>query len=192
MVPKSIVDDLLSFGKKIIVCGDPNQLDPVGDEPGFLVNGEINTLTQLMRQAETNPIVYLANRVLQDKPIHNGIYGNVLVINDDEIIPQMYGIVDVILCGTNKTRELFNSEIRRLAGFSSILPRVGERVICRRNNWNESIDGIYLTNGTAGYVTDIKHDSFNHISMKMDFMAKYLIKRMKKKNITNLEWTIIL
>ena len=153
MVPRSMVDDLLSFDKKIIVCGDPNQLDPVGDEPGFLVNGEINTLTQLMRQAETNPIVYLANRVLQDKPIHNGIYGNVLVINDDEIIPQMYGIADVILCGTNKTRELFNSEIRRLAGFSSILPRVGERVICRQNNWDKVNDAnITLVNGLAGTV----------------------------------------
>ena len=155
MVPLKMVHDILSFGIKVIVSGDPNQLDPVGDEPGFLVSGKIHTLTQLMRQAETDPIVYLANRVLQNKPIHNGVYGNnVLVINDDDIIPQMYGIADVIICGTNKTRELFNSEIRRIAKFSdSILPRVGERIICRQNNWDLVNDAnITLVNGLAGVV----------------------------------------
>ena len=155
MVPKYMVHDIMSFGTKVIVCGDPNQLDPVGDGPGFLVDGTIHTLTQLMRQAEDNPIVYLANRVLQNKPIHNGLYGDrVLVINDDEVIPQMYGVSDVILCGTNKTREIFNTEIRRLAGFSnSILPRIGERVICRQNNWDKvNSANITLVNGLAGTV----------------------------------------
>ena len=155
MVPLKMVKDILSFGIKVIVSGDPNQLDPVGDEPGFLVSGKIHTLTQLMRQAENDPIVYLANRVLQNKPIHNGVYGkNVLVIDDSDIIPQMYGVADVIICGTNKTRELFNSEIRRLAGFSnSILPRVGERVICRQNNWDMvNAANITLVNGLSGVV----------------------------------------
>lgn len=155
MVPLKMVKDILSFGIKIIVSGDPNQLDPVGDEPGFLVSGHIHVLTQLMRQAESNPIVYLANRVLQNKPIHDGVYGNnVLVINDTDIIPQMYGVADVIICGTNKTRDLFNSEIRRLAGFSnSRLPRIGERIICRQNNWDiVSAEHITLVNGLAGIV----------------------------------------
>ncbi len=155
MVPARMKKDILSFGVKIIVSGDSNQLGPPGDEPAFLVSGKIHRLTQLMRQAETDPIIYLANRVLQNKPIHNGVYGNnVLVIDDTDIIPQMYGIADVIICGTNRTRDLFNSEIRRLAGFSSsILPRVGERIICRHNNWDiVSDEHITLVNGLAGVV----------------------------------------
>jgi len=175
MVPKKMVNDILSFGVKVIACGDPNQLDPVGDEPGFLVSGKIHTLTQLMRQAESDPIVYLANRVLQNKPIHNGIYGNnVLVINDNEIIPQMYGVSDVIICGTNKTRELFNSEIRRLAGFAdSILPRVGERLICRQNNWDKVNDAnITLVNGLAGTVLSQKEalDDRTYKTFTIDFL----------------------
>ena len=155
MVPRYMVHDIMSFGTKVIVCGDSHQLDPVGDEPGFLVSGKIHTLTQLMRQAEDDPIIYLANRVLENKPIHNGVYGNnVLVINDDEVIPQMYGIADVIICGTNKTREIFNNEIRRLAGFAgSPLPRHGERLICRQNNWDKvNSEHITLVNGLAGRV----------------------------------------
>lgn len=174
MVPKYMVKDIISFGIKVIVCGDPNQLDPVGDEPGFLISGKIHTLTQLMRQAENDPIIYLANRVLHNKPIHNGIYGNnVMVINDSDIIPQMYGLADVILCGTNKTRDLFNQEIRRIAGFNkSILPRVGERVICRQNNWDKVNDAnITLVNGLAGVVLNQKEtiDSVSR-TFSIDFL----------------------
>ena len=33
MVPKKMVNDILSFGIKVIVCGDYNQLPPINDEP---------------------------------------------------------------------------------------------------------------------------------------------------------------
>lgn len=173
MVPRYMVHDIMSFGVKVIVCGDPNQLDPVGDEPGFLVDGKVYMLTELMRQAEDNPIVYLANRVLHNKPIHNGIYGNsVLVINDDEILPQMYGVSDVIICGTNKTRELFNQEIRRLAGFSdSVLPKYGERMICRQNNWDlVNSENITLVNGLAGVVMNQPDSLDSSKTFTIDFL----------------------
>ena len=153
MVPNRMVKDILSFGVKVIVAGDTQQLDPIGDDPGFLVSGNIHRLTQLMRQAETDPIVYLAQRAIQGLPIHNGVYGNVLVANDNDFLPQMIGFADVILCATNRTRELFNNQVRYLANYNSPLPRIGERVICRQNNWNEfNGDGFNLVNGLAGTV----------------------------------------
>ena len=63
MVPEYIARDLMSYGVKILVSGDPNQLPPIGGKPAFLTNpNNIHMLTKLMRQAEDDPIVYLANR----------------------------------------------------------------------------------------------------------------------------------
>lgn len=154
MVPKRMIKDILSFGIKVIACGDPNQLPPVGDDPGFLVDGNIHRLNKLMRQAESSPIVYLANRANNELPIHCGLYGNqVLVITDDELIPEMFTeFAQCICCGTNRTREILNNNIRNLFGFTGQLPTIGERVICRQNNWDLQCSGISLCNGLCGTV----------------------------------------
>ena len=113
MVPDYMVKDIMSFGIKVIAAGDSHQLPPVGGNPAFLTGYGVHYLTQLMRQAESDPIVYLSQRAIHGEPIHNGTYGNnVMVINDNEFIPQMIGFVDCILCGTNKTREMMNSYVR--------------------------------------------------------------------------------
>lgn len=208
MVPKSMVNDILSFGIPIIACGDLRQLSPVGDEPGFLISNDVLHLTEIMRQAEDDPIIYLAMRVLNDLPIHNGCYGNkVLVINDDELIPPMIGMSDVILCGTNKTREAMNSQVRNMAGFDSLLPKVGEIVVCRKNNWHKTNnDNITLVNGLRGvvinqvdYLDPIQKDRFNlsflpegafdpFINLKANyeyFISNYEHKnKMKSMNLT--------
>ena len=159
MVPNDMVRDILSFGIKVIVAGDAHQLPPITGDPGFLTGYGVHHLTQLMRQAESDPIVYLATRAMNGEPIHCGTYSsagyghqNVLVINDDEFNPSMVGFADCILCGTNRTRENMNGYIRNLAGFEGAYPHHGERVICRKNDWERSIDGIALANGLSGTV----------------------------------------
>ena len=171
MVPDWMVSDILSFGIKVIVAGDANQLPPVGANPAFLTGYGVHYLTQLMRQAEGDPIVYLANRVLDNQPIHCGRYGNnVLVINDDDFIPEMVGWADCICCGTNKTREAMNNYVRTLAGLSGNIPHFGERVICRKNNWEEEKDGIALANGLAGVIVkEPNPQSFNGKTFIIDF-----------------------
>lgn len=172
MVPEFMKKDILSFGKKVIVCGDCQQLPPIGDKPGFLTGYGIHRLDELMRQSENNAIVYLARRAAKGLPIHAGRYGNqVLVINDDEFVPEMIGYADVILTGTNRTRSTLNNYIRQLAGFNTLTPVVGERVICRNNNWNVVRDGIALTNGLDGTVVSYPDASaFNGRSFKIDFL----------------------
>lgn len=171
MVPDYMVKDILSFGIKVIVAGDSNQLPPVGGKPGFLTGPNVWRLTELMRQAQNSPIVYIAMRALKGLPIHSGMYGNqVLVINDDEFIPQMIGFADCIACGTNKTRDLLNSYVRQLAGFNTELPNFGERVICRCNNWDLQLNGIALANGLAGIVTNQPDPStFNGKTFRINF-----------------------
>ena len=112
MVPENMVEDILSFGIKVIVAGDHRQLPPIGGNPAFLVGPNVHRLTQVMRQSFNNPIVYLANRVLNNQPIHSGTYGNnVMVIDDVEVTDKMLQFADCIICGTNKTREFMNSYI---------------------------------------------------------------------------------
>jgi len=213
MVPKRMIKDILSFGIKTIVCGDPNQLPPVGDDPGFLIDGKVHRLNQLMRQAESSPIVYIANRANKDLPIHCGRYGDqVLVITDDDIVPEMFtDFAQCVCCGTNRTREIMNSNIRSLMGYSGQLPTFGERVICRQNNWDINCLGISLCNGLCGTVLspadisrydgniftidfkpDLVNDYFRHLSCNMEyFLAPYPRKQEMKsmdKNYTKGEF----
>ena len=198
MVPKRMVQDILSFGVKVIVCGDSSQLPPIDDEPGFLVCEGVHYLTKLMRQAEDSPIVYLAQRAKLGLPIHSGQYGNeVLVINDDDFIPEMIGFADCICCGTNRTREALNGYVRQLAGFQGPIPWRGERIICRKNNWDIEQDDIALANGLAGTVLsqpsplsfdgktfriDFKPDLVNTIFYDIDVNYRYFIAPTEKKN----------
>ena len=171
MVPKWMVKDILSFGIKVICCGDSQQLPPIGDDPGFLTGYGVHRLTELMRQSESNPIVYLANRAIKGLPIHNGTYGNVLVIDEDEFHPNYIPYADTIICGTNKTRDTMNKYVRQLAGFLSTTPNIGERIICRNNNWNiVSEDGIALCNGLSGVVANqLEVDRFNGQTFTIHF-----------------------
>lgn len=161
MVPEYMVKDIKSFGIKIIACGDSSQLPPIDGKPAFLTGYNVHRLTELMRQSGSDPIIYLATRAKQGLPIHCGTYGNnVMVINDDEFLPQMLGFAECIVCGTNRTRDQLNNYIRQLAGFAnSAIPIFGERVICKNNNWNNVVDGIALTNGLAGTVISYPNPS---------------------------------
>ena len=86
MAPLSIRKVLDNLHIKVLAAGDPGQLPPVADRPGFLMDGIIYHLSELMRQSENSPIVYLANRARNGLPIEPGVYGNsVFVMFQDEI-----------------------------------------------------------------------------------------------------------
>lgn len=46
---------------------------------------------------------------------------------------------DQILVGRNSTRHGLNREIREELGFKSTWPEIGDRLVCRRNNYNLSV-----------------------------------------------------
>ena len=152
-VPLHMKKDIESRGKPIIVCGDRKQLPPVEDEPAYLVRDDILTLTQIMRQNSGNFIIELSNMVYDGYEPDVGLYGNVLVINREDLTPEMIKNSQVIICGTNKTRDYYNKYVRQeILHKTTTLPGIGERVMCRKNNWNIEVDGINLTNGLTGTV----------------------------------------
>ncbi len=175
-VPLSMKKDILSRGKKIIVCGDRNQLPPVKDEPAFLTGGSVLKLNQIMRQAKGSYIIELANMVLNGIEPEVGFHGNVLVIDEGDLSEEMIRNSQVIICGTNKTRDYWNDMIRtRYFHAKTQLPGYGERIMCRKNNWMIGVDGINLTNGLTGTVTrpaDVY--TFNNKSFTVDFKSDLL------------------
>lgn len=173
-VPMSMKRDIESRGKKIIVMGDLNQLPPVEDEPAYLQSGKILRLTEIMRQAQGSEIINLAKYVLAGMIPSPGLYGNVLVIERDNLSDQMLLSAQTILCGKNKTRDSINNHMRQLLGFHTTLPMVGEKVICRKNNWTIEADGISLANGLSGIVStgpDIY--KFDGKKFTIDFMPNF-------------------
>lgn len=174
MVPQSMMKDILSFGIKVIAAGDARQLPPVKDKPAFLTDyNRCHHLTKLMRQAQDDPIIYLANRIIAGDPIHCGTYGDsVMVINDDEFLPEMIGYADIMITGTNRTRDICNRYVRKMAGYDTQWPMFGERLICRNNNWNQTRAGISLANGLIGTVVSIFDQSkFDGKTFPIDFRA---------------------
>lgn len=150
-LPKTVGEHIKKFNKKILVCGDQNQLPPVNDEPAFLVNGTIYHLTESMRQLGRDDINFISGRVGLGLPLLNGYYGNSLVINRRDLTDDMLLWADIVICGTNRTRDKINARIRSLKGYTSELPQYGEKVVARSNNWLESVQ---LSNGTEINITN--------------------------------------
>lgn len=167
MVDQSMADDLRSFGKKILVMGDPGQLPPINGEGAFTSREPDAFLQEIHRQAADSPIIELATLARQGKPLPSGYRkGDVSVLSlTKETQPLIYRESTQPICGLNRVRWVYNLRIRTLRGFGGELPGVGERVICCRNNREEG-----LFNGGMGVVLDIDPDENGllDMSVKMD------------------------
>ena len=174
MVNDTIRADLLSFGIPIIMLGDHNQLPPVIGKSSILDKPDF-ILTKIMRQAEGDPIIYFSQCILKDIPIDYGVYGKSEVARSVSIDRRILDDYDIIICAKNKTRENINSEIR--SGVLKIPgnePIIGEKMICRQNNWDECINGIFLTNGLVGYITNVDYSMLYHNVILVDFQPDFM------------------
>lgn len=176
MPPDYMRHEIMKHGIKVLVAGDSGQLPPITGKPAFLTGYGIHHLTELMRQAQGNPIIYLAHRARHGEPIHYGLYGDqVLVIDESELTNEMIMNITHIICGTNKTRDKINRFKRDLLGFHTPLPNYGERIICRNNNWNIEMNNIALANGLSGVVSSpYSINSFNGKTFTVDFLPDLL------------------
>src|SRR5256886_11242247 len=75
MVDAELARDLTSFGVPLLVLGDPAQLPPI-QGGGFFTDAEPDAmLTQVHRQAQDDPIVWLSMAIRAGNPLTHGQYG---------------------------------------------------------------------------------------------------------------------
>lgn len=174
MVPEDMRAVIDSMGIPVIAMGDIDQLPPITGRPGYLTNPDtIHFLTEIMRQNEGNTIIQFSQMLIKGQSIPIGRYRNVDVIYEDQLTDNMIANNQIVICGKNKTRDEFINHIRHdMLGFHGEFPHYGERLVCRRNNWNIESGGISLTNGLLGSCIsrpDMSVFDKTDMTFKMDF-----------------------
>jgi len=201
MVPKSMIDMLMSHKVFIIFLGDPGQLPMIDkNESHDLLDHPHVFLDQVMRQAAESEIIQLTMKIRNGEEIPYMDGKEVKVIPRAELVTGHLTWADIILTATNATRHSINTQVRELKGFSGKICE-GESVIFKRNYWEDcNEDGDALVNGTIGiiknpfesfvripyYIKNNRHDlpniicdfipeygkSFNGVSIDQDFLLK--------------------
>lgn len=173
MVGADLARDLLSFGTRVLVLGDPAQLPPVKGE-GFFIDAPPDVmLTEIHRQAQDNPIIRMSMDVREGRRLEPGDHGACRVVRRQDIDKAaMRDLVlgsDQVLCGLNATRQAYNARIRDLRGMRGDVaahhPSVGEKLVCLKNNRENGLLNGSLWETTAveaaGSMVDITAKSLD-------------------------------
>ena len=159
MVDEELAKDLMSFGKPILVLGDPGQLPPIKGT-GYFTEAEPDVmLTEIHRQARDNPIIHLATMLRNERMPKIGTYGESKITN--KVSTTNLIDADQVLVGRNATRESFNKKIRKLKGFDPDMPAIGDKLICLQNNKD-----LGIFNGSMFDVEQVLHTN----AMKSHFL----------------------
>ena len=163
MVDEALGRDLLSFGTKVLVIGDPFQLPPVQGAGFFTAHEPDIMLTEIHRQARDNPIIRMSMDIREGEYLEHGRYGDSLVIPRTEVDRDAVMLADQVLAGRNKTRVAYNDRMRELKNMPRHEPVVGDRLVCLRNNPQKK-----LLNGQIWIAAEVKKRSGGRFSMLLD------------------------
>ncbi len=139
MVDEELGRDLLSFGKPILVLGDPAQLPPVKGAGYFTEAAPDVMLTEIHRQARDNPIIRLSQTLREGGEIGYGGDDDARVLRREEINAEIVMKADQVLVGLNKTRRAYNLRIRELSGRGGVSPAAEDKLVCLRNNHEKGL-----------------------------------------------------
>jgi exodeoxyribonuclease-5 len=154
MISTSIDRDLRSFDLPIIYVGDHGQLEPVGDNPGLMME-PMYRLETIHRNAGN--IAHFANHLRRGKEAIDFIplqgdnergmveFGSMDSVPDEDLLG-----VDQVICAYNATRCALNNMVREHHGYTQTLVE-NERVMCLRNNKQ-----IGLFNGMQGLIYNLR------------------------------------
>lgn len=141
MVGEELARDLLSFGTRVLVLGDPGQLPPVNGQGYFTSRKPDFMLTEIHRQAAESPVIQLAMNVRKGGKLSLGNYGSSRVISRNDLNADMVLDADQVLVGTNQKRRLYNQRVRELKGYTPEMGAicVGERMVTLKNNKEKGV-----------------------------------------------------
>ena len=137
MVDGRMGEDLLSFGTKLLVLGDPAQLPPVMGGGFFTEDCKPDIMLEDVHR-NSGDIIRMATRVRRGESLPLGMYGPNRVTTDRPS-PEEAMAADQILVGRNKTRHAANARARQLLGRQEWHPIAGDRLVCLRNNHDKGL-----------------------------------------------------
>lgn len=142
MIPTQVAEDLLSFPVKVVAVGDPGQLPPVMSRGnGSLLSGRPDAmLTEVHRTALDSPVLALATWVRKNGRLPNSdsFKGDTAILSDVREAGDLLSY-DQVIVGRHRTRFKANSHMRKLRGYHSSLPQVGEDVLVKKNDRNKGL-----------------------------------------------------
>ena len=119
-------------------------------------------LTEIVRQAADNPIIYLSQLAIKGERLKFGNYGNKVRVTSSKYVSDEDMInSDIIIVGKNKTRDAINAYYReQILNIKSKIPVVNDKIVCKRNNWeiviqDDRLGSLPLLNGLIGNITKI-------------------------------------
>lgn len=185
-VPEELENLMKSHHVPVLALGDPFQLPPVTGKPCFSMEDLDYILTDIVRQDKDSEIVDLATRIREFEPINPFRYTNqVFFANPMGTIEDTFLTYracfrrsDMNIVSTNKQRQIITDLYREhIVKTKSPYPVTGERMICRRNDWNLNIGGYPLTNGMVGTcMTNIPRSNIERKNgtYYMDFQPSFI------------------
>lgn len=163
MVDETLGKDLLSFGTKVLVLGDPFQLPPI-QGAGFFTEADPDVmLTEIHRQARDNPIIRMSMDIREGGYLERGRYGESRVISRADVDRAEVLEADQVLVGRNRTRTEYNDRLRELKQLPHRQPVAGDKLVCLRNNPQKR-----LLNGQLWTVNEVKKKAGNRYSLRLD------------------------
>jgi len=139
----------MSFGKPILVLGDPGQLPPIKGDGAFTRDEPDVMLTEIHRQAAESAIIRLATMARTGEPIGFGSYdAHVAKMRKGDVTPEQALHGGQLICGMNATRLQINNAMRAAAGLGGTWLPTGaaEKIVCLKNqNDLGLINGMFVT-----------------------------------------------
>lgn len=150
---------MASYGVPILEIGDPFQLPPVVGVQCFRLGNLNYYIEGVVRQKESSLIYRLSREILDGAAVDTKKYhGEVQFLfaqpNDLEtflLFRPFFQHADLVVTATNRQRQAIVDLYREyILHAKSPYPIKGERMICRRNEWQMTLGPYPLTNGTIG------------------------------------------
>lgn len=167
MVDEKMATDLMGFGTKMLVMGDPMQLPPI-EGTGYFMDSCDYMLTEVHRTAKTesgSAVLRVATAVRESKPgdICLGVDGADYISGRfDDITSDQLLDFDQVLAGQNRTRWFVLQKLRKLRGLTDPMPMVGDRIMTLANSAE-----LEVFNGQQFEVIGVKERNSQTITLEV-------------------------